>query len=137
MSDGGHCGIDIVVDERPIDRDVTYSNKSCSFAPLSASLRGFADFLAIEPDLVAAATASRPKGQRRNAAGTDRLLQRQSAGVLTVSTSPNFASKWLVHRLGRFAEIHPTIDPSPFACTSSSPRAAASSPPSNRPTGAS
>ncbi len=46
----------------------------------------------------------------RIAAGTDRLLQRQSAGVLTVSTSPNFASKWLVHRLGRFAEIHPTID---------------------------
>jgi len=46
----------------------------------------------------------------RIAAGTDRMLQRQSAGVLTVSTSPNFASKWLVHRLGRFAEDHPTID---------------------------
>ena len=46
----------------------------------------------------------------RIAAGTDRLLERQSAGVLTVSTSPNFASKWLVHRLGRFAEVHPTID---------------------------
>ncbi len=46
----------------------------------------------------------------RIAAGTDRLLQRQNAGVLTVSTSPNFASKWLVHRLGRFAEAHPTID---------------------------
>jgi LysR family glycine cleavage system transcriptional activator len=44
------------------------------------------------------------------AAGTDRLLQRQSSGVLTVSTSPNFASKWLVHRLGRFAEAHPEID---------------------------
>ena len=28
----------------------------------------------------------------RIAAGTDRVLQRQSAGVLTVSTSPNFAS---------------------------------------------
>jgi len=46
----------------------------------------------------------------RIAIGTERLLQRQSAGVLTVSTSPNFASKWLVHRLGRFAEAHPTID---------------------------
>ena len=46
----------------------------------------------------------------RIAAGTDHLLQRQNAGVLTVSTSPNFASKWLVHRLGRFAELHPTID---------------------------
>jgi LysR family transcriptional regulator, glycine cleavage system transcriptional activator len=46
----------------------------------------------------------------RLAAGTERLLQRQSAGVLTVSTSPNFAAKWLVHRLGRFAEAHPNID---------------------------
>ena len=46
----------------------------------------------------------------RIANGTERLLQRQSAGALTVSTSPNFASKWLVHRLGRFAEAHPSID---------------------------
>lgn len=46
----------------------------------------------------------------RIAAGTERLLQRHSAGALTVSTSPNFASKWLVHRLGRFAEAHPGID---------------------------
>ncbi len=30
--------------------------------------------------------------------------------MLTVTTSPNFASKWLVHRLGRFAEAHPSID---------------------------
>ncbi len=46
----------------------------------------------------------------RIAVGTERLLQRQSTGVLTVSTSPNFASKWLVHRLQRFAEAHPAID---------------------------
>lgn len=46
----------------------------------------------------------------RIAAGTDSLQQRQNAGVLTVSTSPNFASKWLVHRLGRFAEAHSGID---------------------------
>src|SRR5690349_11795472 len=46
----------------------------------------------------------------RIAVGTERLLQRQSAGVLTVSTSPDFAAKWLVHRLGRFAEAHPEID---------------------------
>src|SRR5438445_6037918 len=46
----------------------------------------------------------------RIAAGTERLLQRQSAGVLTVSTSPDFAAKWLVHRLGHFAEAHPEID---------------------------
>src|SRR5258708_37760945 len=46
----------------------------------------------------------------RIAVGTERLVQRQSAGVLTVSTSPDFAAKWLVHRLGRFAEAHPRID---------------------------
>jgi LysR family glycine cleavage system transcriptional activator len=46
----------------------------------------------------------------RIAVGTDRLMQRQSSGVLTVSTSPDFAAKWLVHRLGRFAEAHPGID---------------------------
>src|SRR3984893_13337206 len=38
----------------------------------------------------------------RIAIGTERLLQRQTSGVLTVSTSPDFAAKWLVHRLGRF-----------------------------------
>jgi LysR family glycine cleavage system transcriptional activator len=37
-------------------------------------------------------------------------LQRQNAGALTVSTSPNFAAKWLVHRLSRFAEAHPNVD---------------------------
>jgi LysR family glycine cleavage system transcriptional activator len=46
----------------------------------------------------------------RIAAGTERLLQRQSAGVLTVRTSPDFAAKWLVHRLGHFAEAHSDID---------------------------
>jgi LysR family transcriptional regulator, glycine cleavage system transcriptional activator len=46
----------------------------------------------------------------RIALGTERLLQRQNTGVLTVSTSPDFAAKWLVHRLGKFAEAHPAID---------------------------
>jgi LysR family glycine cleavage system transcriptional activator len=46
----------------------------------------------------------------RIAMGTERLVQRQSSGALTVSTSPDFAAKWLVHRLGRFAEAHPAID---------------------------
>src|SRR5436305_13197013 len=46
----------------------------------------------------------------RIAMGTDRLLQRQNAGVLTVSTSPDFAAKWLVHRLGHFAEAESGID---------------------------
>lgn len=46
----------------------------------------------------------------RIAVGTERLLQRQNAGVLTVSTSPDFAAKWLMHRLGNFVEAHAEID---------------------------
>src|SRR3954454_22259014 len=46
----------------------------------------------------------------RIAIGTERLLQRENAGVLTVSTSPDFAAKWLVHRLGHFAEALTGID---------------------------
>lgn len=49
-------------------------------------------------------------GFDRLAMGTERLLQREKSGTLTVTTSPNFAAKWLVHRLGRFAEAHPGID---------------------------
>src|SRR3974390_609115 len=45
----------------------------------------------------------------RIAMGTERLVQQQRSGALTVSTSPDFAAKWLVHRLGRFAEAHPGI----------------------------
>src|SRR5204863_8081087 len=35
----------------------------------------------------------------RIALGTDRLLQRLHSGVITVSTSPDFAAKWLISRL--------------------------------------
>jgi len=44
------------------------------------------------------------------AVGTERLLQRQESGVLTISTSPDFAAKWLVNRLSRFAEKYPDVD---------------------------
>ncbi len=46
----------------------------------------------------------------RIAIGTERLFQRQESGVLTVSTSPDFAAKWLVNRLSRFGEKHPDMD---------------------------
>src|SRR5438876_6612537 len=46
----------------------------------------------------------------RIALGTERLVQRQSSGLLTISTSPDFAAKWLVHRLGRFTKAHPDIE---------------------------
>src|ERR1700716_2115897 len=35
----------------------------------------------------------------RIAVGTERLMQRQTSGGLTLSTSPDLAAKWLVHRL--------------------------------------
>ena len=44
------------------------------------------------------------------AVGTERLLRRQESGALTVSTSPDFAAKWLVNRLSRFSEQHPDVD---------------------------
>ena len=44
------------------------------------------------------------------AVGTDRIVQRQRSGVLTVSVSSDFAAKWLVNRLGRFADAHPGVD---------------------------
>ncbi len=46
----------------------------------------------------------------RIAVGTDRLLQDRPSSVFTISTSPDFGAKWLVHRLGRFATAHPKID---------------------------
>jgi LysR family glycine cleavage system transcriptional activator len=47
----------------------------------------------------------------RLAAGTEQLLRRENAGVLTMTMSPNFAAKWLIHRLGDFAARHPGIVP--------------------------
>src|SRR5262249_5870032 len=46
----------------------------------------------------------------RLAAGTERLLQVQKSGALTVTTSPNFAAKWLVHRLRRGVGGRPDTD---------------------------
>jgi LysR family glycine cleavage system transcriptional activator len=46
----------------------------------------------------------------RLSAGTEILMRGQSSGVLTVSTSPDFAAKWLVHRLSHFGDLFPDID---------------------------
>ena len=43
-------------------------------------------------------------------AGAEALGSARTDTSLTVSVSPNFASKWLVPRLGRFIEAHPDID---------------------------
>ena len=37
------------------------------------------------------------------------LLRRDQAGILTISALASFAAKWLVPRLGRFADRHPDI----------------------------
>ena len=42
--------------------------------------------------------------------GTERLLEQQQNGPLVISTSPNFAAKWLMHRLPSFARSHPDVD---------------------------
>lgn len=46
----------------------------------------------------------------RLADGFEAMRRHDDSGVLTVSVSPNFAAKWLVSRIGRFAEAHPDID---------------------------
>jgi len=47
--------------------------------------------------------------QRLNAA-TDRLLEDDARGAITVSVLPSFAARWLVPRLTRFREVHPDIE---------------------------
>nr|WP_211112265.1 transcriptional regulator GcvA [Azospirillum soli] len=45
----------------------------------------------------------------RLAAGLDRIMGQERAGVLTISVSPSFARLWLMTRIGRFRERHPDI----------------------------
>ncbi|AXI44543.1 transcriptional regulator [Sulfitobacter sp. SK011] len=44
------------------------------------------------------------------AEAVDRLKLEEKSGILTVSTVPTFAVKWLVHHLTGFSEKHPDID---------------------------
>ncbi|KUZ79153.1 transcriptional regulator GcvA [Burkholderia ubonensis] len=39
---------------------------------------------------------------------TDKLVKRRA--TLTISTTPSFASKWLIPRLARFTDAHPDLD---------------------------
>lgn len=50
------------------------------------------------------------EGFDRLAKGVELLRSRGERGVLTVSTAPSFAAKWLVPRLGSFAQQYPEID---------------------------
>jgi len=40
----------------------------------------------------------------------EELRQKEEGGILTVSTSPSLAVKWLIPRLGRFYQRHPEVD---------------------------
>ena len=53
----------------------------------------------------------------RIALGTERLVQRQTSGALTVSTSPDFAAKWqrALDRLGGKTGAGGRIDPASFS----------------------
>ena len=42
--------------------------------------------------------------------GVELLRSRHSSGVLTLTTTPSFASKWLMPRLDAFSRAHPDID---------------------------
>ncbi|MBI1208791.1 MAG: transcriptional regulator GcvA [Azospirillum sp.] len=44
------------------------------------------------------------------AIAADQLMRHDRHGVLTVSTMPSLAAKWLVLRLARFQAIHPELD---------------------------
>ncbi len=50
------------------------------------------------------------EGLDRLRVGTEVITTKRSATVLTVSVSPNFATKWLVPRLGLFLDSHPDLD---------------------------
>lgn len=50
------------------------------------------------------------EGFERLAKGVEVLRARDGHRILTVSTTPSFAAKWLVPRLDRFAQAHPDID---------------------------
>ena len=50
------------------------------------------------------------EGLERLRAGGEAVRPAGRAMVLTVSVSPNFATKWLVPRLGAFLAAHPDID---------------------------
>ncbi len=43
-------------------------------------------------------------------AATDRIRKEDASGIITVSTAPCFAARWLLPRLRRFLERHPRLD---------------------------
>jgi LysR family glycine cleavage system transcriptional activator len=50
------------------------------------------------------------EGFDRLAEAVERLANEEMAGILTVSSAPTFAIKWLVHHLADFSHTYPDID---------------------------
>ncbi|MCP4409768.1 MAG: transcriptional regulator GcvA [Gammaproteobacteria bacterium] len=50
------------------------------------------------------------EGFDRLAEAVERLAREEETGLLTVSSAPTFAIKWLVHHLTEFSSNHPNID---------------------------
>ncbi len=64
-------------------------------------------------ELTPEAQAMLPKvqeGLENLAAAVDRVRARQATAVLTVMAPPNFSARWLVPRLARFTEAHPSLE---------------------------
>src|SRR3546814_4741139 len=51
-----------------------------------------------------------PRSTRTDTLFPSTTLFRSDGGILTVSTSPSLAVKWLIPRLGRFYQGHPEVD---------------------------
>ena len=49
------------------------------------------------------------EGFEKLQAATQALFESETTGPLTVSVTPTFAAKWLVHRLEKFTQLHPEI----------------------------
>ena len=90
-------------------------------AAISHQIKGLEDYLGVKLFrrakraiwLTEAGQACLPdlrEGFDRLAAGMDRLRNLDDSGVVTVSTPPSFAAKWLVPRLDRFRAARPDID---------------------------
>jgi len=59
------------------------------------------------------------EGFEKIRAATDAVFESEVGGPLSVSTTPSFAAKWLVHRLEAFTKDHPEIQVGLYASTPS------------------
>lgn len=102
---------------------LTHAARELSVTPgaLSHQIRGLEDFLGVKlferrVRAIALTTEGRQlypglqTGFAHIREAVDSLAAEQRPGVLVVSTSPGFTSKWLAPRLYRFSAAHPDVD---------------------------